>query len=109
MGQSRPLSPEELGQLTKRMVNSEDRAEADRLKEEIVRGFYGSQSAVIFFCRPLWTLDLGLWPFSTPGQINLPESSIDADMLAVLQQRTGFPHRHHGGDAHFARGDRAVG
>ena len=43
VGESRPLSPEELGQLTKRMVESEDPAEADRLKEEIVRGFYGSQ------------------------------------------------------------------
>ena len=38
---SRPLTPEELGQLTKRMVESKDPAEADRLQEQIQRGFYG--------------------------------------------------------------------
>ena len=43
-GESHPLSPEELGQLTKRMVEAKDPAEADRLHEEIVRGFYGGQS-----------------------------------------------------------------
>lgn len=43
-GESRPLSPEELGQLAKRMVEAKDPAEADRLQEEIVRGFYGGQS-----------------------------------------------------------------
>jgi hypothetical protein len=40
-GESRPLSPEELGQLAKRMVEVKDPAEADRLQQEIVRGFYG--------------------------------------------------------------------
>ena len=42
-GDSRPLDPENLGALTKRMVESKDPAEADRLKEEIVRGFYGNE------------------------------------------------------------------
>ena len=42
-GLSRPLSPEALGQLAKRMVEAQDPAEADRLQEEIVRGFYGGQ------------------------------------------------------------------
>ena len=35
------LSSEELGELTKQMVEAKTPAEADRLKEEIVRGFYG--------------------------------------------------------------------
>jgi hypothetical protein len=39
-----PLSPEELGKLAKQMVDAQDPAEADRLQEEIVRGFYGGQS-----------------------------------------------------------------
>jgi hypothetical protein len=37
-----PLSPEELGQLAKQMVETQAPAEADRLQQEIVRGFYGS-------------------------------------------------------------------
>jgi hypothetical protein len=40
----RQLSPEELGQLAKRMVEAKDPAEAHRLQEEIERGFYGGQS-----------------------------------------------------------------
>lgn len=43
-GTSRPFSPEELGQLAKRMVEAKDPTEADRLQEEIARGFYGGQS-----------------------------------------------------------------
>jgi len=43
-GGVRPLSPEELGALAKRMVETRDPAEADRLQEEIVRGFYGGES-----------------------------------------------------------------
>ena len=43
-GESRPLNPEELGRLAKRMVEAKDPAEADRLQEEVVRGFYGGQS-----------------------------------------------------------------
>ena len=43
-GESRSLTPEELGQLAKRMVEAQDPGEADRLQEEIVRGFYGGQS-----------------------------------------------------------------
>ena len=39
-----PLSPEELGALAKRMVAAKDVEEADRLQEEIVRGFYGGES-----------------------------------------------------------------
>ena len=37
------LTPEELGDLTRRMVESPDRTEAERLEEEIVRGFYGGE------------------------------------------------------------------
>ena len=40
----RALAPEELGELAKRMVEAQDPAEADRLQEEIVRGFYGGPS-----------------------------------------------------------------
>ena len=43
-GENRPLNPEALGQLAKRMVEAQDPAEADRLQEEIERGFYGGQS-----------------------------------------------------------------
>ena len=42
--EDRSLSPEELGELAQRMVEAKDAAEADRLQEEIVRGFYGGQS-----------------------------------------------------------------
>jgi hypothetical protein len=42
-GAGRPLGPEELWDLAKRMVEAKDPAEADRLQEEIVRGFYGSE------------------------------------------------------------------
>jgi hypothetical protein len=38
---NRMLTGEELGALAKRMVDAKDPAEADCLKEEIVRGFYG--------------------------------------------------------------------
>ena len=40
----RLLTPDELGELTRRMVETRDPAEADRLQKEIVRGFYGGQS-----------------------------------------------------------------
>ena len=43
-GETRSLSPEQLGQLAKRMVEAQDPAEADRLQQEIVNGFYGGQS-----------------------------------------------------------------
>lgn len=43
-GESRMLTPEALGQLAKRMVEAKDPKEADRLQDEIVRGFYGDQS-----------------------------------------------------------------
>jgi len=39
-----PLTPEELGELAIRMVETQDAAEADRLQEKIVRGFYGGDS-----------------------------------------------------------------
>ena len=42
-GEGRTLSPEELGQLAERMVEAMDPAEADRLQEEVVRGFYGGR------------------------------------------------------------------
>ena len=37
------LSPEKLGELANRMVETNDPAEADRLEKEIVRGFYGEE------------------------------------------------------------------
>lgn len=40
-GQNLPLTPDELGELAKQMVEATDPIEADRLQEEIVRGFYG--------------------------------------------------------------------
>jgi hypothetical protein len=40
---NRALTGEELGALAKRMVDAKDPAEADCLKEEIVRGFYGDE------------------------------------------------------------------
>ena len=40
-GEARPLTPDELGRLAKEMVEAKDPVEADRLQEEIVRGFYG--------------------------------------------------------------------
>jgi len=43
-GNSRPLAPEELGELARRMVETNDPAEADRLQEEIMRGFYGGET-----------------------------------------------------------------
>ena len=43
-GEDRALTPDELGELAKRMVEAKDPAEADRLQEEIVRGFYGGSS-----------------------------------------------------------------
>ena len=42
-GENRPLSPEQLGRLATRMVQTQNPAEADRLQEEIVRGFYGGE------------------------------------------------------------------
>lgn len=38
------LTPEELGQLAKRITETKDPAEADKLQEKIVRGFYGGAS-----------------------------------------------------------------
>ena len=43
VGENRQLNPEELGQLAKQMVEAKTPAEADRLQEEIVRGFYGGE------------------------------------------------------------------
>ena len=43
-GESRQLSPDELGELAKRMVEAKDPAEADRLQAEIERGFYGGDT-----------------------------------------------------------------
>jgi hypothetical protein len=39
----RQLAGKELGELTRQMVETKNPAEADRLKEEIVRGFYGDE------------------------------------------------------------------
>jgi len=38
---NRRLTPEELGELARRMADSKDSAEADRLHERIIGGFYG--------------------------------------------------------------------
>ena len=43
LARQRQLSGEELGVLAKQMVEAKDPAEAERLKEEIVRGFYGDE------------------------------------------------------------------
>jgi hypothetical protein len=43
-GEVRPLTPDELGELAKKMAEAKDPAEADRLQAEIVRGFYGGQA-----------------------------------------------------------------
>ncbi|PWU14828.1 MAG: hypothetical protein C5B50_16465 [Verrucomicrobia bacterium] len=40
----RQLTPKELGALAKRMVETPNTAEADRLQEEVVRGFYGNKT-----------------------------------------------------------------
>jgi hypothetical protein len=37
------LSPEELGELARRIAEAPDEAEAERLKQEFKKGFYGSQ------------------------------------------------------------------
>jgi hypothetical protein len=42
-GEAHPLTPDELGELAKKMVEAKDPAEADRLQAEFVRGFYGEQ------------------------------------------------------------------
>jgi len=43
--ENRQLNPDELGKLAKQMVEARDPADAARLRKEIVRGFYGGQSA----------------------------------------------------------------
>ena len=45
LAESQRLTPEELGELANRMVGCNDTAEADRLQEKIVRGFYGDSHA----------------------------------------------------------------
>ena len=45
---SRRLSPDELGQLAEQMTEAKDGAEAARLQEEIVRGFYDNDADEIF-------------------------------------------------------------
>lgn len=43
-----PLGPEALGELAKRMVETKGAAGADRLQEELIRGFYGGESHAYF-------------------------------------------------------------
>ena len=43
LARKRQLTGRELGKLARQMVETKDPAEADRLKEEIVRGFYGGE------------------------------------------------------------------
>jgi hypothetical protein len=40
-GEVRRLTPDELGELARQMVEAKDSREADRLQTEIMRGFYG--------------------------------------------------------------------
>ena len=42
-GVNRKLTPDELGALAKQMIEAKDPSEADRLRAEIVRGFYGDE------------------------------------------------------------------
>ena len=44
LAEDQPLTPEELGELGRQMVETQDSVEADRLQEKIVRGFYGGDS-----------------------------------------------------------------
>lgn len=44
VAENRQLTPEELGELAERMVETPDAAEAERLQRKIIRGFYGSDS-----------------------------------------------------------------
>ena len=43
LARKRQFTGKELGELARRMVETKDPAEADRLQEEIVRGFYGGE------------------------------------------------------------------
>ena len=43
LARKRQLTGEELGKLANQMVKTKDPAEAGRLQEEIVRGFYGDE------------------------------------------------------------------
>jgi hypothetical protein len=43
-GEVRRLTPDELGELARKMAEAKDSGEADRLQAEIVRGFYGGQA-----------------------------------------------------------------
>jgi len=43
LDQRRPLSGAELTELAQRMVDATDAAEADRLQEALVKGFYGER------------------------------------------------------------------
>jgi hypothetical protein len=62
-GEVRPLTPDELGELAKEMVETKDPAEADGLQAEIVRGFYGRKAEwVIGRCRKQ--------KFFTKGRVN---------------------------------------
>jgi len=52
--ENRSLTPEELGQLAKQMVEAKDPQETDRLQKEIVCGFYGGQwSDVVSIAGPV--------------------------------------------------------
>lgn len=43
LARKRQLAGKELGELSRQMAETRDPAEADRLQEEIVRGFYGDE------------------------------------------------------------------
>ncbi|MBI4625135.1 MAG: hypothetical protein HY736_18190 [Verrucomicrobia bacterium] len=43
LGIARQLTGEELGALAERMINAPTEIEADKLNEQIIRGFYGTK------------------------------------------------------------------
>jgi hypothetical protein len=43
VSKERQLSGEELGDLAEQMINAPTKAEADALREKLIRGFYGGE------------------------------------------------------------------
>jgi hypothetical protein len=84
MPENRPLAPEELGELARRMVETKDSAEADRLQEKIVRGFYGGESHAQFPQKPHLAREL-LEDFKQRAG-HSPLSDEDLDRLTEIQR-----------------------
>lgn len=47
LARRRQFTGKELGDLARQMVETKDLAEADRLQEEIIRGFYGNDRRLL--------------------------------------------------------------